>query len=92
VLLIVNFSSLSGTVAIIGTVTSINISSIVFTQGGTAIHTISSNIPSVDSDNTWTLANDNTWTSKLTQLLTVITPLLVMLSLSNPVSTKSNVG
>jgi hypothetical protein len=24
-------------------------------------------IPSVDSDNTWTLANDNTWTSKLTQ-------------------------
>ncbi|CAC9549118.1 hypothetical protein [uncultured Gammaproteobacteria bacterium] len=60
-------TTLSGTVAIIGTVTSINISSIVFTQGGTAIHTISNNIPSVDSDNTWTLANDNTWTSKLTQ-------------------------
>ena len=60
-------TTLSGTVAIIGTVTSISISSIVFIQGGTAIHTISNNIPSVDSDNTWTLANDNTWTSKLTQ-------------------------
>jgi hypothetical protein len=24
-------------------------------------------VPSVDSDNTWTLANDSTWTSKLTQ-------------------------
>ena len=46
---------------------SINISSIVFKQGNTAIHTISNNLPSVNSDNTWTLGNDSTWTSKLTQ-------------------------
>ena len=60
-------TTLSGTVAIIGTVTSINISSIVFKQGNTTIHTISANLPSVNSNNTWTLANDSTWTSKLTQ-------------------------
>jgi hypothetical protein len=61
-------TTLSGTVAIIGTVTSINISSIVFKQGNTTVHTISANLPSVNaSDNTWTLANDSTWTSKLTQ-------------------------
>jgi hypothetical protein len=61
-------TTLSGTVAIIGTVTSINISSIVFKQGNTTVHTISNNLPSVNaSDNTWTLANNNTWTSKLTQ-------------------------
>jgi hypothetical protein len=51
----------------IDTVTSINLSSIVFTHGDTAIHTISNNLPSVNSDNTWTLGNDRTWTSKLTQ-------------------------
>ncbi|CAC9549109.1 hypothetical protein [uncultured Gammaproteobacteria bacterium] len=60
-------TTLSGTVAAIDTVTSINISSIVFKQGDTAIHTISNNLPSVNSDNTWTLGNDSTWTSKLTQ-------------------------
>ena len=61
-------TTLSGTVAIIGAVTSINISSIVFKQGNTTVHTISANLPSVNaSDNTWTLANDSTWTSKLTQ-------------------------
>ncbi len=60
-------TTLSGTVAIAGTVNSINISSIVFKQGNTSIHTISNNLPSVNSDNTWTLANNNTWTSKLTQ-------------------------
>ncbi len=60
-------TTLSGTVAIIGTVTSINISSIVFKQGDT-IHTISNNLPSVDAnDNTWTLDNNDTWTSQLTQ-------------------------
>ncbi|CAC9963186.1 hypothetical protein [uncultured Gammaproteobacteria bacterium] len=60
--------TLSGTVAIIGTVTSINISSIVFKQGNTVVHTISANLPSVDTDdNTWTLDNNDTWTSKLTQ-------------------------
>ncbi|CAC9608585.1 hypothetical protein [uncultured Gammaproteobacteria bacterium] len=60
--------TLSGTVAIIGTVTSINISSIVFKQGNTVVHTISANLPSVDTDdNTWTLGNNDTWTSKLTQ-------------------------
>ncbi|CAB9544347.1 hypothetical protein BROOK1789C_1613, partial [Bathymodiolus brooksi thiotrophic gill symbiont] len=61
-------TTLSGTVEIIGTVTSINISSIVFKQGNTTVHTISANLPSVNAnDNTWTLANDSTWTSKLTQ-------------------------
>ena len=61
-------TTLSGTVAIIGTVTSINISSIVFKQGNTTVHTISANLPSVNaSDNTWTLGNSDTWTSKLTQ-------------------------
>ena len=60
-------TTLSGTVAIAGTVNSINISSIVFKQGNTSIHTISNNLPSVNSDNTWTLANNNTWTSKLIQ-------------------------
>jgi hypothetical protein len=46
-------TTLSGTVAIIGTVTSINISSIVFKQGNTTVHTISANLPSVNaSDNT----------------------------------------
>jgi hypothetical protein len=53
--------------SIIGTVTSRNISSIVFKQGDT-IHTISNNLPSVDAnDNTWTLDNNDTWTSQLTQ-------------------------
>jgi hypothetical protein len=55
-------TTLSGTVAAIDTVTSINISSIVFKHGDTAIHTISNNLPSVNSDNTWTLGNDSTWT------------------------------
>jgi hypothetical protein len=61
-------TTLSGTVAIIRIVTSINISSIVFKQGNTTVHTISNNLPSVNaSDITWTLATNNTWTSKLTQ-------------------------
>ncbi len=61
-------TTLSGTVAIIGAVTSINISSIVFKQDDTIAHTISANLPSVNtSDNTWTLDNNDTWTSKLTQ-------------------------
>ena len=60
-------TTLSGIVETIGTVTSISISSIAFKQGNTAIHTISNNLPSVNSDNTWTLGNDSTWTSKLTQ-------------------------
>jgi hypothetical protein len=49
----------SGTVTIIGAVTSINISSIVFKQDDTVAHTISANLPSVNtSDNTWTLDNN----------------------------------
>jgi hypothetical protein len=48
-------------------VNSISIRSIVFKQGNTDIHTISNNLPKINSDNTWTLGNDNTWTSKLTQ-------------------------
>jgi hypothetical protein len=49
-------------------VNSISISSIVFKQGNTDIHTISNNLPSINaSGNPWTLANDSTWTSKLTQ-------------------------
>jgi hypothetical protein len=61
-------TTLSGTVAIAGTVNSINISSIVFKQGDTVAHIINSNLPSVNaSDNTWSLGNSDTWTSKLTQ-------------------------
>ena len=60
-------AALSGTVVIIGTVTSISISSIVFKKDNTDIHTISNNLPKINSDNTWTLDNDDTWTSKLTQ-------------------------
>jgi hypothetical protein len=61
-------TTLSGTAAIIGAVTSINISSIVFKQGNAVALIINSNLPSVNaSDNTWTLDNNNTWTSKLTQ-------------------------
>jgi hypothetical protein len=60
-------TTLSGTVTIIGTVNSISIRSIVFKQGNTDIHTISNNLPKINSDNTWTLGNDDTWTSKLTQ-------------------------
>jgi hypothetical protein len=66
-------TTLSGTVAIIGTVTSINISSIVFKQGDAIVHTIGANLLSVNAnDNTWTLDNSNTWTSKLTQALSPI--------------------
>ena len=61
-------TTLSGTVTIIGTVTSINISSIVFKKGNDVVHTISANLPSVDAnDNTWTLDNSDTWASQLTQ-------------------------
>jgi hypothetical protein len=61
-------TTLSGTVTIIGTVTSINISSIVFKKGNDVVHTISANLPSVDAnDNTWTLDNNDTWASQLTQ-------------------------
>ena len=60
-------AALSGTVVIIGTVTSISISSIVFKKDNTDIHTISNNLPKINSDNTWSLDNDDTWTSKLTQ-------------------------
>jgi hypothetical protein len=51
-------ATLSGTVAIIGTVTSLNISSIVFKQGDT-IHTISNNLPSVIIRiNTWKISTN----------------------------------
>jgi hypothetical protein len=60
-------ATLSGTVVIIGTVTSIKISSIVFKKDNTVAHTISNNLPKINSDNTWSLDNDDTWTSKLTQ-------------------------
>ncbi|CAC9967407.1 hypothetical protein [uncultured Gammaproteobacteria bacterium] len=60
-------ATLSGTVVIIGTVTSIRISSIVFKKDNTVAHTISNNLPKINSDNTWSLDNDDTWTSKLTQ-------------------------
>jgi hypothetical protein len=54
-------TTLSGTVAIIGTVTSLNISSIVFKQGDAIVHTIGANLLSVNAnDNTWTLDNSNT--------------------------------
>jgi hypothetical protein len=33
----------------------------------TVAHTISNNLPKINSDNTWSLDNDDTWTSKLTQ-------------------------
>jgi hypothetical protein len=54
-------------VTIIGTVNSISIRSIVFKQGNTDIHTISNNLPKINSDNTWTIGNDDTWTSQLTK-------------------------
>jgi hypothetical protein len=60
-------ATLSGTVAIIGAVNSISISSIVFKQGDTTVHAISANLLSINSNNTWTLDNNDTWTSKLTQ-------------------------
>jgi hypothetical protein len=60
-------ATLSGTVAIIGAVNSISISSIVFKQGDTTVHAISANLLSINSNNTWTLDNHDTWTSKLTQ-------------------------
>ena len=36
-------------------------------KDNTVAHTISNNLPKINSDNTWTLGNDDTWTSKLTQ-------------------------
>ncbi|SGZ91413.1 Flagellar hook-length control protein FliK [Bathymodiolus thermophilus thioautotrophic gill symbiont] len=57
---------MSGTVSVIGTVSSISVSSIVFKQGDTTVHVITTNLPAI-VNNTWTLANNSAWTSKLTQ-------------------------
>ncbi|WP_180334729.1 cadherin repeat domain-containing protein, partial [Bathymodiolus thermophilus thioautotrophic gill symbiont] len=59
-------ATLSGTVSVIGTVSSISVSSIVFKQGDTTVHVITTNLPAI-VNNTWTLANNSAWTSKLTQ-------------------------
>ncbi|OJA02990.1 hypothetical protein, partial [Bathymodiolus thermophilus thioautotrophic gill symbiont] len=59
-------ATLSGTVSVIGTVSSISVSSIVFKQGDTTVHVIATNLPAI-VNNTWTLANNSAWTSKLTQ-------------------------
>jgi hypothetical protein len=81
-------TTLSGTVAITGTVNSINISSIVFKQGDAIVHTIGANLLSVNAnDNTWTLDNSNTWTSKLTQGDYTISSTLILLSLPIPLQT-----
>jgi hypothetical protein len=56
-----------GTVEIIGVVTSISISSIVFKRGDTLVHTIDSSLPTINANNTWALNNNDTWTSQLTQ-------------------------
>ncbi|CAB5503063.1 RTX toxins and related Ca2+-binding proteins, partial [Bathymodiolus thermophilus thioautotrophic gill symbiont] len=58
--------TLSGTVSVIGTVSSIGVSSIVFKQGDTTVHVITTNLPAI-VNNTWALANNSAWTSKLTQ-------------------------
>ncbi|CAB5494075.1 beta strand repeat-containing protein, partial [Bathymodiolus thermophilus thioautotrophic gill symbiont] len=58
--------TLSGTVSVIGTVSSISVSSIVFKQGDTTVHVITTNLPAI-VNNTWALANNSAWTSKLTQ-------------------------
>ena len=60
-------TALSGTVEIIGVVTSISISSIVFKRGDTLVHTIDSSLPTINANNTWALNNNDTWTSQLTQ-------------------------
>ena len=60
-------ATLSGTVEVIGTASLISISSIVFKKDNVAIHTIASNLPNINSDNTWSLGNSNAWTSKFTQ-------------------------
>ncbi|CAB5495011.1 FG-GAP-like repeat-containing protein [Bathymodiolus thermophilus thioautotrophic gill symbiont] len=59
-------ATLSGTVSVIGTVSSISVSSIVFKQGDTTVHVITTNLPAI-VNNTWALANNSAWTSKLTQ-------------------------
>ncbi|WP_257468827.1 beta strand repeat-containing protein, partial [Bathymodiolus thermophilus thioautotrophic gill symbiont] len=56
----------SGTVSVIGTVSSISVSSIVFKQGDTTVHVITTNLPAI-VNNTWALDNNSAWTSKLTQ-------------------------
>ncbi|CAB5499863.1 hypothetical protein formerly called flagellar hook-length control protein FliK, partial [Bathymodiolus thermophilus thioautotrophic gill symbiont] len=58
--------TLSGTVSVIGTVSSISVSSIVFKQGDTTVHVITTNLPAI-VNNTWALDNNSAWTSKLTQ-------------------------
>ncbi|CAB5500312.1 beta strand repeat-containing protein, partial [Bathymodiolus thermophilus thioautotrophic gill symbiont] len=58
--------TLSGTVSVIGTVSSISVSSIVFKQGDTTVHVITTNLPAI-VNNSWTLANNSAWTSQLTQ-------------------------
>ncbi|AYQ56080.1 Integrins alpha chain [Bathymodiolus thermophilus thioautotrophic gill symbiont] len=58
-------ATLSGTVATIGAVTGISIVDITFKQGDNIVHKITSNLPSISSDNTWTLAHSDTWVSKL---------------------------
>ncbi|SHA16263.1 Flagellar hook-length control protein FliK [Bathymodiolus thermophilus thioautotrophic gill symbiont] len=52
--------------SVIGTVSSISVSSIVFKQGDTTVHVITTNLPAI-VNNTWALANNSAWTSKLTQ-------------------------
>ncbi|AYQ55820.1 hypothetical protein MS2017_0056 [Bathymodiolus thermophilus thioautotrophic gill symbiont] len=59
-------ATLSGTVSVIGTVSSISVSSIVFKQGDTTVHVITTNLPAI-VNNTWALDNNSAWTSKLTQ-------------------------
>ncbi|CAB5503515.1 BspA family leucine-rich repeat surface protein, partial [Bathymodiolus thermophilus thioautotrophic gill symbiont] len=62
-------ATLSGTVNIIGTITNLSITSIVFKQKDTdSTYTLDSNLPNIitSADNsTWTLANNAAWTSQL---------------------------
>ncbi|OJA03595.1 FG-GAP repeat protein, partial [Bathymodiolus thermophilus thioautotrophic gill symbiont] len=60
-------TTLSGTVTGLSNASNVSITSIIFKQeGADATYTLDSSLlPSINSDNTWTLVNDNTWTSQL---------------------------
>ncbi|SGZ60811.1 Alkaline phosphatase [Bathymodiolus thermophilus thioautotrophic gill symbiont] len=57
-------ATLSGTVAIIGTVTDLSIKSIIFKQENAVVYTIDADLPEI-VNGIWTLANNNSWTAQL---------------------------
>ncbi|CAB5501490.1 hypothetical protein THERMOS_1396 [Bathymodiolus thermophilus thioautotrophic gill symbiont] len=60
-------TTLSGTVTGLSNASNVSITSIIFKQEGADVaYTLDSSLlPSINSDNTWTLVNNNTWTSQL---------------------------